>query len=270
MRYVSFLSMVLISLALLAPGAEARQLEIGTTAAVNPATTGTPPGQGTRTLFIGTNVFFKERIATSVTGQTQLLFLDASSLTVGPNSELVLDEFVYDPETSTGTLVLTISKGVFRFIGGQISKTAGVTIQTPNATLGIRGSIVQGVISGVQTEATFVAGNLMTVETCPTPASCTTQTITRPEYTANVTLGSIKVTKASGDKLAAQGTQLEGSTGQSGGADETPTDDQVAGAGIDQAGSGGGLGGLPDQNGGGGGFGGQNGGGARRPAPSKT
>ena len=124
MRYVSFLSIVLMSLALLAPGAEARQLEIGTAAAVNPATTGTPPGQETRTLFIGANVFFKERIATSETGQTQLLFLDASSLTVGPNSELVLDEFVYDPETSTGTLALTISKGVFRFIGGQGSTSS--------------------------------------------------------------------------------------------------------------------------------------------------
>lgn len=237
MRYVSVLSIVLMSLALLAPGAEARQLEIGTTAAVNPATTGTPPGQETRTLFIGANVFFKERIATSETGQTQLLFLDASSLTVGPNSEVVLDEFVYDPGTSTGALALTISKGVFRFIGGQISKTAGVTIRTPHATLGIRGSIIQGSISSVQTEATFVAGNLMTVETCPTPGSCTTQTITRPEYTANVALGSISVTKASGDQLAAQGTELEGSTDQSGGTDETPTDDQVAGTGIDQTGS---------------------------------
>ena len=36
-------------------------------------------------------------VATDARGQTQVLFLDQSALTVGPNSQLVIDEFVYDP-----------------------------------------------------------------------------------------------------------------------------------------------------------------------------
>jgi hypothetical protein len=62
-------------------------------------------------------------------------------LNVGRNSSIVIDEFVYDPNTGTGKMVATISKGVLRFVGGQISHTAGVTIASPVATLGIRGGV---------------------------------------------------------------------------------------------------------------------------------
>ena len=46
-------------------------------------------------------------------GQTQMLFVDQSALTIGPNSDLVLDEFVYDPNTETGTIVMSATKGLF-------------------------------------------------------------------------------------------------------------------------------------------------------------
>ena len=75
---------------------------------------------------------FNERIATGALGQTQILFLDESAMTIGPNSDLVIDEFVYDPKTGTGQLAMSATRGVLRFVGGKLSKQdEGVRVRTP-------------------------------------------------------------------------------------------------------------------------------------------
>lgn len=114
---------------------------VGRVGAVNQSATGTPPGNSSRMLAIGNNVVHKERIQTTASGSTQILFPDTSTLNVGRNSNIVIDEYVYDPNAGTGKMVATVGKGVLRFVGGQISHTAGVTINTPVATLGIRGGV---------------------------------------------------------------------------------------------------------------------------------
>ncbi len=72
MRSIRSFAAVLAVSVVLAPAAGAEPTEVGTTAAANTDTTGTPPRMATRSLFIGTNVFFEERIETSKTGQAQL------------------------------------------------------------------------------------------------------------------------------------------------------------------------------------------------------
>src|SRR5579864_1185598 len=112
----------------------------GVNAAVNPAGTGTPPLGPTRQLVIGQDVVFRERVNTVAGGQTQIMFLDESSMSVGPNSDLVIDEFVYNPRADTGKLTMSAGRGVFRYVGGKISKLeGGVTVRTPVATIGVRG-----------------------------------------------------------------------------------------------------------------------------------
>ena len=112
---------------------------MGTAAAVRPTSTGTPPGGSARTLEIGTGIVSKERIQTSGAGSLQVMFNDKSTLTIGPNSNLVIDEFVYSPGAGGGKFAASLTKGALRFVGGQISHTAGATINTPVASLGIRG-----------------------------------------------------------------------------------------------------------------------------------
>ena len=123
---------------LLAPG-NVRADTVGTAAAVRPASTGTPPGGSVRTLQIGTGIVSKERIQTTGTGSLQVMFNDKSTLTIGPNSNLVIDDFVYNPGAGGGKFAASLTKGALRFVGGQISHTAGATINTPVASLGIRG-----------------------------------------------------------------------------------------------------------------------------------
>ncbi len=132
--------------------------EIGVTSAVLPNARGTPPDQDTRILQVGNDMFADERVQTVENGKVHLLFLDGSAMSIGPNSDIVLDEFVYNPDTKTGNLSFAATKGVFRFVGGRISKTSPVTIKTPNATIGIRGGVALIAIGAV-IRATLVFGD---------------------------------------------------------------------------------------------------------------
>lgn len=114
---------------------------IGITSAVNLNAVGTPPTQDTRVLQVGLDMFANEKVDTGQVGQTHLIFDDGSALTIGPNSSVVLDEFVYDPEAQSGKLVVSVGKGLMRYVGGKISKKTPVVFKTPTSVIGIRGGI---------------------------------------------------------------------------------------------------------------------------------
>ena len=122
---------------------------VGVAAAVKPEATSQPPGGATTTLNIGKSVLYNERIATSTSGQVQVLLLDGSTFTVGPGSNLVIDKFVYNPGSGKGALVASFSKGALRFVGGKLSKNdSGVTVKTPAGALTVRGGIALVKVNG--------------------------------------------------------------------------------------------------------------------------
>lgn len=139
--------------------------EIGSVAAVNRDIEGTPPGQGSRALILGDRLIANERLVSSPLGSGQMLFLDQTSLTVSPNSEIVLDKYVYDPDADAGELGLTVTRGVLRVIGGRISKKTDAVIRTPSATIGVRGGIaLVAVDSNSQTRVMHIAGEYTKVQ----------------------------------------------------------------------------------------------------------
>ena len=75
-------------------------------------------------------------------GKTAIEFVDETRVDVTQHSKLIIDEFVYDPNTQTGALSLKASLGTIRYASGQIAKTSkqNVKIQTPTATIGVRGT----------------------------------------------------------------------------------------------------------------------------------
>ena len=207
-----------------AGGAQAELLDVGTAAAVNPDVTGTPPGQQTRELFVGSEVFFDERISTRGKGQTQILFVDESTLTISPNSDVVLDVFAYDPATSTGKLIISLGKGLLRYVGGKISKQAGVTINTPNAVIGVRGGIsIVGYQQDTGTSAVFPFGTGSVTPTGPGGATGQTTTVSGGDTAVLVDSGGgVEETDASAlvdSQLAA----FEGTGGDTSGGDVTDT-----------------------------------------------
>jgi hypothetical protein len=115
--------------------------QVGTAAAVNPASTAREISGNTRTIVLGQSIAHKERIQTTAAGSVQLLFLDKTSMTIGPNSDVSIDEYVYDPQANSGKLAATLAKGAMRFVGGQISHSGEATIKTATAVVGIRGGV---------------------------------------------------------------------------------------------------------------------------------
>ena len=104
MRHAVVLGCLLLGAGLTSPHVLAEQ-RVGVDSAVNPSAMGIPPGALPRRLVLGQDVVFNERITTEAQGQTQILFVDESTLSVGPNANMVIDQFVYDPNAGTGKLV---------------------------------------------------------------------------------------------------------------------------------------------------------------------
>jgi hypothetical protein len=143
-RSLCFLSIVA---ALVAAAATCARAEgIGVTSAVVNKVVGLYGGKS-RALSIGNTVFLNEHVRTSDASSAQFLLLDKTSLSIGPHAELTLDRFVYNPERGTGRVVINATQGAFRFITGSQNPT-DYTIRTPVATLGIRGTILDILISG--------------------------------------------------------------------------------------------------------------------------
>src|SRR5215475_2253585 len=155
----SLLSAALMgSTALMLAGPAAAQSKAGVTSATDGDPLGKPPNEAERILRIGIDMQANEVVTTKADDRAHLVFLDGSSLTVGPNARLTIDKFVYDPNTKTGDLSITATQGVFRLVGGKISKTNPIVINTPSGTIGIRGGIGMFGVTQSQTVANFMFG----------------------------------------------------------------------------------------------------------------
>jgi hypothetical protein len=75
-------------------------------------------------------------------GKVAIEFIDDTRVDITQHSKLIIDEFVYDPNTKTGSLSLKAALGTIRYASGQIAKTnpTSVQIKTPTATIGVRGT----------------------------------------------------------------------------------------------------------------------------------
>ena len=93
-----------------------------------------------RTLQIGDSVRQDETIEVSTDGLSELKLNDDTKLALGPGSRLLLDKFVYDAQKTSGSIVINLAKGTFRFVTGLASKSSYV-IRVPNASITVRGTI---------------------------------------------------------------------------------------------------------------------------------
>ncbi|WP_341861035.1 FecR family protein [Gymnodinialimonas sp. 57CJ19] len=147
---------------------------IGTVASSEPTLRGTPPGAGTRTLGLGAGVVQNETIASSGSGRGQILFVDQTTLSMAPNTTIVLDEFVFNPNRS-GQMGLQMTQGALRFIGGSLSRGQEATVTTPTATIGIRGSSALIIYQNGETITVFLAGERLCITSTAGGRACTSR-----------------------------------------------------------------------------------------------
>ena len=218
--------------AVLALSAAARADTVGTAGAVNTSTSGTPPGAPARVIEIGTQVVANEKIQTTGTGSVQVLFIDKTTLNVGPNSTLVIDRFVYNPATTKGELALSLGKGVVRVVGGIATHSEGATIRTPVAAIGLRGGIAIISHSAAKGTQAILGFGRMSVTSLCGGSDChpTTVDVSRPGYgvtVAGLNRPPTSPDRASSQELAQANGQLTSHGGQTGGASQQPTDSQA-------------------------------------------
>ena len=216
----------LLAISLLALTAvQAAAQQVGTTGAVNPAAAASG-----RVLQIGTGVLFKERITTTDAGSVQVIFIDKTTLNVGPNSDMLIDEFVYDPKAGTGRMTATLTKGVLRVVGGNVTHTGGATVRTPAASIGVRGGVAT--ISHQPQTGTQAINHFGRLEVS---SANTTQTISRPGFAVNVAAPSAAPTppaRAEAPAIAAAVSNLTSKPGQTGGTVTSPTDSNAQAASL--------------------------------------
>ena len=120
-------------------------------------------------LKVGDKVFQDETITTDDKGVGQFEFGDRTRIAIGPGSTVVLDHFVYDGKATASNVVISLSKGAFRFVTGQSSHQA-YTIKTAAATIGVRGTVFDVYVA--ENGELAVAMLQGSVEVCPLGHAC--------------------------------------------------------------------------------------------------
>ena len=135
-------------------------------------------------------------VHTGRASHVQMLLLDGTSFQIGANSQVVIDRFVYDPSQSASEVGASVARGSFRFISGSPThrRPGQSGIRTPAATIGVRGTIVEGAVGPEAIELASREPNLEGVADAD-PETATLVLLRGPgEGIPNVTPGAIDVT----------------------------------------------------------------------------
>ena len=116
---------------------------------------------------VNLDIFSYDTIKTG-NGNVAIGFIDDTRVDVTQHSKLIIDEFVYDPNTKTGSLSLKAALGTVRYASGQIAKTSptNVQIKTPTATIGVRGTDFSMTIDEVG------SSTIILLPSCDTNGNC--------------------------------------------------------------------------------------------------
>lgn len=133
-----FSAIVLLAAIACASGA-ARAERIGKATSAVP-TASFSDGGDAQDIEIGTTFEQNDRIKTGRDGAAEIEFLDGTSLTIGANSEIVLDKMIFDRDRAKNATVEVV-RGTLRFVTGNSDHSA-YQIKTPVATIGVRGTVI--------------------------------------------------------------------------------------------------------------------------------
>ena len=159
---MKLLKISIFILALLLAQFSAAKEEIGVASAVNKNTTDLTLEEERKLVQAGYKIIQNHTLETDAIGRAALLLIDGTSFSIGPNSSVTLDKFIYNPETAEGSLEVS-SRGLLRLVGGKVTKKRPALIRTNSATVGIRGGITIVQTQGLSTSAAFVYGDELTM-----------------------------------------------------------------------------------------------------------
>ena len=119
-------------------------VHVGYTTVIIDKVRGQLSGREDRELKQADKVFFSENIITAGNSKVVLQFRDGSTLELGADAAMVIDELVFNPLERKSKKRMTLVQGAFRYVSAYVSKDNLVEIVTETAVIGIRGSAVSG------------------------------------------------------------------------------------------------------------------------------
>ncbi len=99
-------------------------------------------GQSSLPAVFNEKVFQGDTLRTGSDGSLGVMLKDDTSLSLGPNSEVVIDQFLFAPAEGKLSLVARMLRGTAVYLSGVIAKLSpqSVRFETPNASIGVRGT----------------------------------------------------------------------------------------------------------------------------------
>jgi len=90
----------------------------------------------------GMAVYQNDFISTGQDGSLGIVFKDSSRMSLGPNSKLTVNKFVFNPSKKKYSMLTKMMKGSVSYTSGKLSKLSpgSVSFETPDATIASRGT----------------------------------------------------------------------------------------------------------------------------------
>ncbi len=90
----------------------------------------------------GMPIFAQDQLMTQADSSLGVILKDDTSLSLGSQSQLLIREYVFEPKSSTFSVVLKMLKGTFLYMSGVIGKLApeAIQLETPESTIAVRGT----------------------------------------------------------------------------------------------------------------------------------
>ena len=90
----------------------------------------------------GDNVHKGDVVQSGSNSTLGITFIDGTVFGLASNAKMVLNEMIYDPNGSDNKSLLSLVQGTISFVAGATAKKGDMKVDTPVATMGIRGTAV--------------------------------------------------------------------------------------------------------------------------------
>ncbi|HUA52367.1 MAG TPA: hypothetical protein VMB81_09390, partial [Candidatus Sulfotelmatobacter sp.] len=139
----------------------------------------------------GDPVYMRDLLEAHTGGSVGLILDDKTTFALGEGGRMRLDELVYNPASKAGSLSVSILKGTFVFVSGDIAAahSDAMAVRTPVGTIGIRGTAVGGNITsdGVTSTITLLEDPRGFPSAVEITNASGTQYLTVPNQTVSIT-----------------------------------------------------------------------------------
>ena len=130
-----------LSLSLLCPELVLATGAVGTVKSLTGTAVLKRQGQ-TLELAVGMPIEAEDRLLTHAESSLGLILQDDTTLSLGPESELLVSEYIFEPKQNRFSMALKLLKGSFLYMSGVIGKLApeSIKLETPDSTIAVRGT----------------------------------------------------------------------------------------------------------------------------------